>query len=71
MTKGKLPVQKQQSKSTAMPTPDKDWEQRERKYKAEDALRTLQRAEEIKSDKGLMKDCKALANTQMKALGKI
>lgn len=45
--------------------------ERERKYRAEDALRTMQRADEIKSDKGLMKDMKALAKEQMAALNKV
>lgn len=76
--KTKLPVAKQKpipvrivSEKDNVPTPDANYEARERKYKAEDALRSLQRAEEVKADKGLMKDVKALATQQMKALGKI
>lgn len=45
--------------------------ERERKYRAEDALRTMQRADEIKSDKGLMRDMKALAKEQMASLNKV
>lgn len=44
--------------------------ERERKYQAEDALRTIQRANEVKKDKDLMKDVKALVKEQMKAVSK-
>ena len=37
----------------------------------EDALRTVNRAEEIRGDKGLMKDVKALAKEQMNNLKRI
>lgn len=66
------------SKKTRMPVEScmparvsRDDEARERKYRAEDALRTMQRADEIKRDKGLVKDMKALAREQMAALGKV
>lgn len=36
----------------------------ERKWRAEDAMRTLMRAEEYKADKGLMGDVKKLAACQ-------
>ena len=49
----------------------KQWEARERRYKAEDALRTIETAERHKADKGLMKDVKTMAKEKMKALGKI
>ncbi len=49
----------------------KEDEERERRYRAEDALRSLQRAEEVKTDKALMRDVKLLAKEQMEALGKI
>lgn len=52
----------------AVPCKNKEWEARERKYKAEEALRTLQRADEVRRDKGLMKDVKALATQQLKAV---
>lgn len=45
--------------------------QQERRWRAEDALRTLSRAEEIKRDAGLMRDVRGMANEQMKALGKV
>jgi hypothetical protein len=46
---------------------NKDYEARERKYRAEDALRDIERAEKHKSDKGLMKDVKACAAEKIKA----
>jgi hypothetical protein len=49
----------------------KEHEARERRYRAEEGLRTLERAEECKRDSGLMKDIKKLAADKMKALKKI
>lgn len=43
----------------------------DRKYEAQDALRTLQRAEEIRRDKGLMKIVKSEAKAQVKALSTV
>ena len=43
----------------------------ERRYRAEDGLRTLQRAEEIKADKGLMADIKAHGQKQMATIAKV
>lgn len=43
----------------------------DRKYEAQDALRTLQRAEEIKRDRGLMKIVKSEAKAQVKALSNV
>lgn len=43
---------------------------RERRYKAEDAMRTITRAEEIKNDTRLMNDVKELAKEQMSNLKK-
>lgn len=40
------------------------------KWRAEDGLRTLQRAAEVKKDKGLMKEIKNLAKEQLKAVSK-
>jgi hypothetical protein len=78
----KLPVQKlKASKSkpvpvrivseASSPSTDKGYEDRERKYRAEDALRTIKEYEKLQSDKSLMKDVKALAKEQMNALKKI
>lgn len=47
---------------------DKDYEAREKKWRAEDDLRALQRAEEIRRDKARMSEVKKCANEQMKAL---
>ena len=41
------------------------------KWEAQDALRTIQRAEEIKSNKPLMKAVKAEAKSQMKAMERV
>jgi len=44
---------------------------RERKYKAEDALRDLERAEGHRKDKSLMRDVKSLAKEKMKVMNKL
>jgi hypothetical protein len=46
-------------------------EARERKWKAEDALRDIERAEGHKRDRSLMKDVKSLAKEKVKSLNKI
>ncbi len=40
----------------------------DRKWQVEDALRTLNRAEEIRRDRGMMRDVKKLATEQIKSL---
>lgn len=50
---------------------DSDYEARERKYRAEDALRDIERAEKHKSDKALMGDVKKLAKEKVNSLKKI
>lgn len=55
---------------TPSPSSDKDYEARERKYKAEDALRDIERAEKHKSDKALMSDVKKLAKDKVDSLKK-
>lgn len=70
----KLPVEKPSSSypiSAAPYKPTKADVDRERRYKAEDALRTLTQASEYQKDKGLMKDVKALAKEQMNKLKNI
>lgn len=69
--KQRLPI----AKSTgdypcAPPKPTKDQKDQERRWKAEDGLRTIQRAEEVKRDKKLMGDIKALASEQVSNLKK-
>lgn len=44
---------------------------RERKWKVEDALRTLQSAEEVRKDKSLVREAKQLAKTKMRELKNI
>ena len=44
---------------------------RDRKYRAEDDIRTMQRAEEIRRDKERMKAVKDIAKEQMNGLKKI
>ena len=41
------------------------------KWEAQDALRTIQRAEEIKSNRPLMKAVKAEARSQMKSIERV
>lgn len=70
--KSKLPVESLGcSPAKVSASESKEHEARERKYRAEDALRTMQRADEIKRDSGLMKDMKALAKEQMNSLKKV
>lgn len=45
--------------------------ERERKYEAQDALRTLARADEIRANKGLMREVKAEAKAQIKTVGRV
>jgi hypothetical protein len=77
MAKKKLPVEKLGSKPIPVkivndaPSPSKSDEARERKYKAEDALRTIKEYEKVKSDKSLMKDVKNLARDEMNKLKNI
>lgn len=42
----------------------------DRKWEVEDALRTLNRAEELRKDKRMMADVKKLATEQIKSLSK-
>lgn len=81
MAKSKLPVEKLKASKKPIPVKivsdydgpmeTKSSEARERKYRAEDALRTIKEYEKLQADKGLMKDVKALAKEQMNALKKI
>lgn len=50
---------------------DKSYEARERKYRAEDALRDIERAEQHKRDKALMSDVKKLARDKVNSLKNI
>lgn len=43
----------------------------EREWRAQDALRTLQAADQIKRDQALMRDARSLAKKQVQALSKV
>lgn len=57
---------KSTTKSPAYPGAEDD-----KKYRAEDALRTLTRAEEIRGDKSLMKDVERCRQEKMRELAAI
>ena len=57
--------------TTAPYKPSREDAARDRRYRAEDAVRTLTRADEIKKDKGLMRDVKTYAREQKKTLDKV
>lgn len=50
---------------------NKDWKKEERKYQAQDDIRTMQRAAEIQKDKERTKAMKEVAKEQMDALKKV
>ncbi len=68
MAKNKLPIAKASAPIEAAST--KESEASRRRWAAEDGLRSIQRAEEIKRDKKLMGDIKALASEQVQNLKK-
>lgn len=77
MAKKTMPVEKLKASkaaipvrivSSAEPMEDKGYEARERKYRAEDALRTMKEMKKIEADKQLMRDAKALVKEEMKKL---
>lgn len=51
--------------------PNKADVERERRYRAEDALRSIQRADEVRADKSLMKDVKQYVKEQAKIVSKL
>lgn len=53
------------------PSSSKDYKSEQDKWRAEDDLRALQRAEEIRADKARMKAAKSCAKEQMKNLKKV
>lgn len=69
-SKHKLPVAMPSEVNTA-PKSDKEHEARERRYKAEDALRDMERVEGYRRNKELMRDVKILAKEKINNLGKI
>lgn len=79
MHKSKLPVQKLKA-SKSKPIPVKivsdspkstAYADEDKKWRAEDDLRTLQRAKEVENDKARMQAAKAIAKEQMQNLKKI
>ena len=54
-----------------MKKPTKEQMEQERRWRAEDALRTINKAEEYRGDKQLMSDVKNLAQEQMNSLKRI
>ena len=61
-----VPVRIVQDTPKAMPTSDYD-----KKWRAEEDLRSLQRAAEIKADRTRMNEAKKIATTQAKALANV
>ena len=68
-----IPVKIVSTSNKIADTPEvcKSDEARERKWKAEDALRTCKEYEKIKNDKTLMSDVKKLAKQEMDRLNKV
>lgn len=72
--RGRMPANKLPIDVGPMETSSKSTKEdieRQRRYRAEDALNTLTRACEIEKDKNLMKDVKSLKNERMKSLKEI
>lgn len=69
--RGKMPSNKLPTAEVAQPyKPSKADVDRDARYRAEDDLRMLQRAEEIRGDKGRMSMAKSVAKEQMEAAAK-
>lgn len=80
MAKMGLPVKKSETSKKPVPvkivnddTPkvDKSYEERERQYRAEDALRDIEKAEKHKKNKELMRDVKKVAKEKINTMKKI
>lgn len=69
--KAKLPVAKAVDYPTPTVASEKESKEHERRWKAEDALRTCKEYEKIKNDKVLMSDVKRLAKEEMNKLKKV
>lgn len=52
-------------------SPSPSYAAEDKKWKTEDAMRTLMRAEELKKDKGLMRDVENLAKEQAAKLSRL
>lgn len=64
-------MSKKKVQPNAYPTQSKDSVAREKKYQGEDDLRTLTRADEIRSDHGRMSNVRGVHRDQMSALTKM
>jgi len=77
MAKQKLPVEKLKASKKPIPVkivsdaPSTKYADEDKKWRAEDDLRALQRAAEIQADKGRVKAAQAIAKEQMANLKKI
>ena len=70
LPKNTLPIAKPDV-SCSPSKPSKEQAAQERRWKAEDALRTIQRAKDYEKDKQLMNDVKSLAQEQMNSLKRV
>ena len=68
--KPKLPVA-MPSTGISMCKPTRADVEREKRYRAEDALRSIQRADEVRKDKDLMRDVKQYVREQNKIVSKL
>ena len=59
------------AKAKKTSAPSIGYPEEDKKYRAEDALRTLTRAEEIRGDKSLMKDVESCRQDKMRELAAI
>lgn len=71
MAKKSLPIANAPRETGVMIKPSAEDKARERRYRAEDALRDIERAEGHKKDKNLMSDVKSLAKEKMNTMKKI
>ncbi|MDE2031408.1 MAG: hypothetical protein KGI58_04085 [Patescibacteria group bacterium] len=81
MAKAGLPIKKAEGSKNPVPVKivhddappkvDKSYEEREKRYRAEDALRDIERAEGHKKNKELMRDVKKVAKEKINTMKKI
>lgn len=80
MAKMGLPVKKSEASKKPVPVKivyddapkiDKSYEEREKRYRAEDALRDIEKAEGHKKNKELMRDVKKVAKEKINTMKKI
>ena len=77
MAKSKLPVEKLKASKKAIPVrivsdaPKSSYPEEDKKWRAQDDMRALQRAKEIESDKARMQAVKSVAKEEMARLKKI